>query len=99
MAAPRHTFQYLTTISIPRDDFMRNIILNRSLDKQDLRVILHLMTYLDGKNYKTINAKHIAKDLGLKKKEVEASIEYLLDEEIIAVGNSASVKNGLRLCF
>ena len=52
MAEVREVFQWKTAISVPRDNFFVNIVLNEELSKTDLRVFLFLLTKLDGYNYK-----------------------------------------------
>lgn len=93
------TRQCLATMSINRDRFMDVVVRNDNLSRKDLRVILHLMSFLDSVDFKRVHAKNIAGDLRLKKKDVEESIQNLLYEGIIDEGSTASVKNGLRLKF
>lgn len=97
--AQMHTFQNQKTISLHREDFKRFIVLNQSLDKTDLRVVLHLFTFLDNNEYKYVDVNAMSKDLGIKKGKIRDSINYLIDEEILDYGSSGHVKNGLRFTF
>ena len=46
-----------------------------------------------------LSAKQIAKDLHMDKEDVKESIERLVDENILQVGTSKTVKNGYRFSF
>lgn len=98
MASVR-TYQNLQTISLNRRDWMDYVVRNEELTKKDLRVLLHLFTHIDHKVFKEVSLKQIANDLDISKKNVEESIQRLLDMEIIEKGSSASVKNGYRATF
>ena len=97
--ATKHTFQYKQTISINRENFMKKIVLNNELSKKDLRLILHLLTHLDAINPKDISKKQIAEDLDMSKKDVNNSIDNLIDYGIIDTSSSGSVRNGYILLF
>lgn len=106
-------FQNKTTISIPRESFMQNIVYNDRLKKNDYRVLALLLTVLNGWNYdarqnskiqdpynfKVIDIEQVAETLDMKKKEVKESINRLLDEYIIEKGDGTSVTNGYRFTF
>ena len=93
------TFQYKHTISINRDNFMRNIVLNELLSKKDLRVFLHLLTHLDFKNPKEISVKRISEDLNIPKKIVKECINNLFNYELITTSSEGSVDNGYLITF
>ena len=99
MSTRRYTFQYKEIISINRDSFLNTVVRNDNLSKKDLRVLAHLMTHLDGMNFKAMSKKTIAQDLNISKSDVDKSIENLIDNEILQVGSSASVEKGYRLLF
>lgn len=99
MATKRKTFQYKTTISVCRDSFLEKVVLNEDLSKKDLRVVIHLLTHLDSIIPKSISVKQIAKDLNLKKKDVEESIQNLIDHLIIDYTKTGTVEKGYLLLF
>lgn len=95
----KHTFQYKTTISVNRDNFIDVVVKNPNIRRKDYRVLLHLMTHLDSMSYKEISKKHISEALGMSKSEVSEAIDNLIAEDIIDVGSSATVKSGYILLF
>lgn len=97
--ANKNTFQYKTTISINRDNFIHTVVRNTNLRKKDYRVLLHLLTHLDSMTYKEISKKNIAEVLDISKSDVSDAIENLIFEEVIEQGSSASVSGGYRLLF
>ena len=99
MSVAKYTFQYKTTISVNRESFLYKVVRNPDLNRKDLRVLLHLMTHLDGMNFKAISKKNIAYDLNISKDDVTKSLENLMDLEVLQSGSSASVEKGYRLLF
>lgn len=99
MAVSKSTFQYMTSVSINREAFLRNVVLNDSLNKKELRVILHLMTHLDAKSPKLISKKSMSEDLGYSKKVIDQCLETLEIQGLIYMESSGSVDNGYRLAF
>lgn len=95
----RNTFQYKHTVSLNRDAFLDVVVRNENLSKKDLRVCAHLMTHLDSMNFKEISKKQIADDLNLSKSDVSNAIDNLIDEGVILIGSSQSVKQGYKLLF
>lgn len=95
----RNTFQYKHTVSLNRDAFLDVVVRNEQLSKKDLRVCMHLMTHLDSMNFKEISKKQIADDLNLSKSDVSKAIDNLIDESVITIGSSSSVKQGYKLLF
>ena len=95
----RNTFQYKHTVSLNRDAFLEVVVRNGELSKKDLRVCMHLMTHLDSMNFKEISKKQIADDLNLAKSDVSKAINNLIDEGVIVMGSSQSVKQGYKLLF
>lgn len=95
----KNTFQYKTTISVNRENFIDKVVKQSELKKNDIRVCLHLLTHLDSITFKDVSKKNIAYDLELSKKEVEKSINRLDMFGIIERGSSGSVDNGYRLLF
>lgn len=93
------TFQYKSTISLPRDEFKSAVVRNSDLSKKDIRVLLHLLTHLDGSNFREISKKNISYDLDISKKDVSSSIENLIEEGILSCGSTSSVKDGYILNF
>ena len=99
MASRRYTFQNTESVSIDREKFLDMVVRNDDLDKNDLRVCLHLLTHLDFKHFKEISKKQIALDLGIKKSDVTESIDTLIYYHIIEKGNSAHVSGGYKFTF
>ena len=95
----KSTLQYKHIISLNREKFMENVVFEDRLTKKELRVFLHLLTVLDSTSFKKINAKKIAKNLGIKKSEVEVALVVLMDLNKIDKGDELSVKNGYKLLF
>lgn len=104
-------YQQKLTISIPREGFLNMIIYNEELSKKDLRVALFLITELDGcrekirrtlddpLNFKRVDPSRISVQLQMKKSDVKASLEHLVEEGILERGNSHTVENGYRFTF
>ncbi len=99
MSSSKNTFQYKESMSINRHGFLNKVVRNNDLNKKELRVCNHLLTHLDGVNFKEISKKQIAYDLNISKSDVTDAIYTLIDHEIIEEGSSASVKHGLRFLF
>jgi len=99
MSTRRHTFQYKETISINRDLFLNVVVRNDNLNKKALRVLLHLLTYLDATTYKEVSKKQLALDLDLNKSDVSDAIETLMYEGIICEGSSPHISKGYKLLF
>lgn len=95
----KNTFQYKTTISVNRENFIDKVVRQSELKKNDLRVCMHLLTHLDSITFKDVSKKNIAYDLEMTKKEVDKSIDKLVMFGIIERGSSGSVDNGYRLLF
>ena len=100
--------QQKITISVPRDDFLSKIVYNDALKKKDLRVALLLLTHLEGckpkdrssskdaSNFRRVDPKQIAIDLGMDKSTVCECIETLVEQEILEEGSSDAVSHGYR---
>ena len=114
MAVNRNTYQQVHTVSFNRQAIIDKIILNKELDKKDLRVFLLLLTTLDGfsyppnidpskvkdpLNFKYVDIDWMSDTLDIKRKEVKRSIEQLEDEDIIEEGSSDTIKHGYRFTF
>jgi hypothetical protein len=110
MAASRNVYQQKTVVSVPKQELMENVVLNTNLGKKELRIVLFLLTELDGwsepinggsdpKNFKVIDFKRIAKTLDMDTKDVKKSIKSLVHEWIIEQGNSNSGTDGYRFRF
>lgn len=95
----KNTFQYKTTISINRENFISVVVDNPNLKRKDYRVLLQLLTHLDSMTYKEISKKNISDVLIMSKADVTDSINNLIEEGIIKRGSSDSVKGGYKLCF
>lgn len=93
------TWQNQKTVSYNRHDWMNCVVRNEELTKKELRVLLHLFTHLDHKNFKEISPKQIGKDLNIDKDDVKDAIQTLIRMEIIEQGSSPSVKNGYKTTF
>ena len=66
---------------------------------EDVSITTKAQKYKDPKNFSNIDTKQIAKLLNIKRKKVEASIEFLLDKGIIEEGDSNTVSKGYRFTF
>ncbi len=111
MANIRYTYQQASTVSIPREELLENVVYNDKLSKTDLRVCLFLLTELNGwsppktgeyndpNNFKKIDLKQIAEKLDISKKDVKKAIKNLNTMCIIEMGDSNSVRDGYRFMF
>ena len=109
MANVTRVYQQVNTFSVPREDFLQYILLNKDLSKKDLRVALILLTELDGAkmdtkadndtSYRKVNVGKIADNLDLDKADVKKSLDTLCINYIIEKGNSINSKNGYRFTF
>ena len=107
----KYTHQQLAKVSINRESLL-DLASNEDLDEIDYRVILLLLTQLNGfnrtystresedpLNYKKINKDSIADSLDINKKDVKKSIKKLLKMNLIEMGDNQSIKNGYRFTF
>lgn len=95
----KNTFQYKQTISVNRETFMDKVVLNKYLNKKELRVLLHLLTHLDSLTAKEVSITQMSEDLNISKKDIKEAIEVLVLNELLETLTTGSVKNGLRLLF
>ena len=93
------TAQNQVTISLNREGFMNNMVLDTELGLKDWRVYGLLLTHLDAKQYKSVSVENMAETLGMKKKQVRAAINHLIERGKLEVGDGNSVKHGLRFTF
>lgn len=111
MANSRNVYQQKTTVSIPKEGLLEKVIYRSSLKKKDLKLILFLLTELDGwsaplngryvedpSNFRHLNCKKIAKNLEMDIKDVEDSLEKFVNLGIIEKGQSKSTR-GFRFTF
>lgn len=111
MANVRNTYQQAHTVSIQRDA-LTEIALDSELSGKDIRVLLILLTQLDGfsipdsnrnvkdpLNYKKVDISAIADVLSLKKKDVKKSINWIHDLGYLEIGSNDTVKDGYRFTF
>jgi len=99
MGARMYTFQFKETISISRCNFIERVVRCDLLGRKDLRVLLQLMTHLDGMNFKSFNKKAVAAELNMSKGDVTKAIDNLIEYGILQKGSSSSVDDGYRLEF
>jgi len=109
MANNRNVYQQVNTVSIPRKEFIKYIINNEDLKKKDLRVILLLLTELDGYsstphskdpyNYKRIDVEYMSDVLKISKSDIKSSIRYFCEMDILEEGSSSCCKKGYRFTF
>lgn len=97
--------------SIPRQEFLTQVVYNQNLSKKDLRVCLMLLTQLNGHNYNPnnssedpcnfikIDTEEISKTLSIKEKDVKESIKTLIQNDILEKGKTPAAKNGYRFLF
>lgn len=110
MANSRNVYQQKTTVSIPKQELLNIVVYNHNLNKKDLKIILLLLTEIDGwsepengkkedpMNFKHISCKKIAKTLQMDTKDVNKSLSKLIDENILEEGISRSA-SGVRFTF
>ena len=110
MANNVSVYQQVRNVSIPKKN-LKEIAIDPTLSKKDLRVLLLLFTELDGWNFatnrkikdpfnfKSLDVKAIAKTLNLEKKEVKSSITNLINEGYLDIGDNDTVKDGYRFTF
>lgn len=114
MAAYKNTHQHERVASIPRAGLI-SLATDKEFSKVDLRVILMLLSALDGfsasepstpgkrkedpLNFRKIDVEAIAYELDLSEKKVKKSIHRLLDMGYIEKGNNEYVVNGYRFMF
>lgn len=111
MANNRCTYQQKDTVSIPKNELLEWVVYNTDLGKKDLRIVLFLLTELDGwqppvkgnstdpRNFKIIEEDHIAEILDMSVKNVKKSIDNLIYHGILEQGDSNSGRNGYRFTF
>lgn len=109
MANNRNIYQQTHTVSIPRKGLIKYIIKNQDLKKKDLRVILLLLTELDGyepvprstdpENFKRIDINHMSQILSVSKSDIKKTINYFCDMGVLEEGSSAGCSKGYRFTF
>ena len=86
---------------------------NTELNERDLRVVIFLLTTLDGynydfaesknrkdpKNFRSIDLHKIADELMISKKDAKKSIKKLLFTGVLEKGDSSTVEGGYRFTF
>lgn len=106
------TYQQRMNVSVNREKIV-DIATNLNLSKKDLRVLLLLLTQLDGyvppknqrsdtkdpMNFKKIDYKTLAETLNISKREVKSSVASLWNEEYLEQGSNDTVKDGYRFTF
>ena len=111
MGVSNTVYQQKHNVSIPRDG-IKDIAEDLDLSKTDLRVMLVLLTELNGYskddnttskpdplNFKLIDMDSISDFLNIKHKEVKKSIRKFLDLGFIEKGSSESISCGYRFTF
>lgn len=111
MANNRNCYQQQHNVSIPRDA-IKNIADDVVLKKTDYKVLLVLLTMLDGwtppskgsnykdpLNFKIIDIDAISDFLDIPYKDVKKSIRKLIEYDYLEQGESESVSNGYRFKF
>ena len=110
MANSRNVYQQTNTVSIPRTA-ITDIVLDVDLSGKDIRVLMVLLTQLDGYstpesgngkdplNFKKLDFNAIADVLDMSKKSVKKSISWLCDLGYLEIGCSDTVKDGYRFTF
>jgi hypothetical protein len=112
MSSHSATYQQIHTVSIRKEAIIERLLIDDKFSKDELRVILLLLTKLDGYkepenyarandpyNFKAISIKQISSTLDIKSKKVEKIIDYLVDEDVLEKGSNDSVKKGYRFTF
>lgn len=99
-------YQQQNTVSIPRKNLLK-LATVFDLSKTDLKVLLVLMSELNGwngkgkdpKNFTKVSISSIAETLDIKRDKVEDSMEKLEENNIIERGKNDTVKKGYRFTF
>lgn len=78
---------------------IQNISQITTLKSKDYRVLFHLMGHLDGRSFKEINIKKVAKALELDKSDVKKSLLKLVGVELLLIGSTEHVKGGYKFNF
>jgi RIO-like serine/threonine protein kinase len=78
---------------------IQNISQIDTLKAKDYRVLFLLMGHVDGRSFKNISHKKIAKQLEMDKDDVTKSINRLIAAELMSVGSSEHVKDGYKFNF
>lgn len=111
MANNRNVYQQLYTVSVPKNELLDYIVYNQELNKKDYKIILMLLTELNGysvssnsksddpKNFTKIDTEQISSKLCIKESIVKKSIKKLIKEGIIEKGSTTNMKNGYRFTF
>lgn len=108
MASTKYTSQLQQKVSVNRKE-LEFIACDSLLDENDLRVLLILLTKLEGfdiesgcedpYNFTKVNSSTIANTLKLKEKDVKKSMKNLRKMGYIEKGSSPTVENGWRFRF
>lgn len=112
MANNRNTYQQEHTVSIKREKLIEMAV-DPVLSKKDLKVLIMLLSQLDGYsmpktnnpnfkdplNFKKIDVRKIASTLEMDNKTVKKSIRKLHNEWYIEEGSNDTIKKGYRLTF
>ena len=115
MAAKKQVVQNQESISLYRESFYRRVVLNKGIELLEYRVLMLLMTELDGfadwerlmsprpyndpRNFRKISKGAIANSLGIEKSEVKKALSGLIEKHLVEKGSSSTCTNGYRLTF
>lgn len=105
-----YVYQQVHSVTIPREQFLINIVYNTDLNKVQIRVAIFLLTQLhgykrDGKatkdpyNFTAVDKKQIATTLNLSVKEVKEAFKKFEYIGIIEKGEMESADIGYRFTF
>ena len=89
---------YMSKFSTDIDQF-QTVAENQNLSKKDLRIFLFLCCRLTSKRYVKLDKKQIAESLCMTKKEIDKSIDNLINEGILSKGSDEHVKSGYKLTY
>lgn len=111
MSNNRCTYQQENTVSIPKKPLLEYVVSDDKLKKTDLRIILLLLTELNGwtnskrktedpHNFKMIDTFKISEELEIHEKDVKKSIKRLVHKGILEIGDSyGTTVGGYRFTF
>ena len=105
--------QHRTVVSVPKVPLLEKVVYNTELNERDLRVVIFLLTSLDGYNseygeskhrkdpynYRNIDLHKIADELMISKKDVKKSLKKLVFTGVLERGDSSTVEDGYRFTF
>lgn len=89
---------YATKFSTDSDKFQM-VAGNQNLSKKDLRVFISLCCRVTSRFFTKVDKAQLAESLCIPKKEIEKSLDNLVNEGILSKGSDEHVKSGYKMCY